>query len=533
MRVTKTELLRLHGPVSLVLAIACVIGIPAESNAQVRSIDGTGNNLANPNLGATNTPLLRVTTVEYGDGLSTPAGATRPSARAVSNAVSAQAASVPNFPFQASDFVWQWGQFLDHDIDLTENASPAEPFNILVPIGDPFFDPGSTGTEVIFLNRSAFEVDGAGVRQQVNQITTWIDASNVYGSDQARANELRTWVGGRLKTSAGDFLPFNVTGFPNGGGPDPELFLAGDVRANEQIGLTAMHTLFVREHNHYADLYSAAGMDDEDSYQKARVMVWAEIQAITYREFLPILLGGDAISGYQGYDPSVDPSITNFFSTASYRFGHSMLNTTLLRLGSDLQPIAAGNLALRDAFFAPGEIINEGIDPLLRGLAKQLAQTVDTLVVDDIRNFLFGPPGAGGFDLASLNMQRGRDHGLANYNQARVDYGLAPVASFTEITSDPALQAALAETYGSVDDIDGWIGGLAEDHVPGALVGELVRAVLTDQFEALRNGDRFWYENVLPSREVRFVNRQKLYRIIERNTEIGNELKKNVFKVFP
>ena len=211
-----------------------------------------------------------------------------------------------------------------------------------------------------------------------------------------------------------------------------------------------------------------------------------------------------------------------------------MVNASLLRLDPDLQEITDGNLPMADAFFAPNEIIlNGGIDPLLRGLANQLAQTVDTLIVDEVRNFLFDQPGEGGFDLEALNIQRGRDHGLADYNQARRDYGLAPVTSFAEITSDPELQATLATTYNSdFDDIGGWVGGLAEDHVPGALVGELVRAVLTDQFEALRNGDRFWYENVLTRSMVRFVNQQKLSVIIKRNTGIGNELKKNAFKVF-
>ncbi len=364
----------------------------------------------------------------------------------------------------ASDFVWQWGQFLDHDIDLTGNAIPAEPFDIPVPLGDPFFDPFNTGTEVIFLNRSAFQVDGAGVRQQVNQITTWIDGSNVYGSDPARADELRTFVGGRLKTSAGNLLPFNVNGFPNAGGPDPSLFLAGDVRANEQVGLTSMHTLFVREHNRYADFFNFFGLSDEAAYQNARMLVWAELQAITYREFLPAVLGGNGISQYQGYDPGVDPRITNFFSTASYRFGHSMLSPTLLRLDSNLNSV--GDLPLKDAFFAPDKIINNGIDSLLRGLANQRAQNVDTKIVDDVRNFLFGDPGSGGFDLGSLNIQRGRDHGLPDYNQARIDYGLAPVSSFAEITSNTDLQAAIEATYGSVDNIDGWIGGLAEDHIP-------------------------------------------------------------------
>lgn len=520
-------------PWRLPMVMALALTFSVSTSAQVRTIDGSNNNLSHPEWGAAHTPLLRVTAVEYDDGLSTPvdpADRSGGSVRVVSNVVCDQAASVPNFPFQASDFVWQWGQFLDHDIDLTENADPLEPLDIEIPFDDMFFVPFT----FIEFNRSAFLVDLFGVRQQENQITTWIDGSNVYGSDQARADELRTFSGGRLKTSAGNLLPFNVNGFPNAGGPDPTLFLAGDVRANEQNGLTAMHTLFVREHNHYADMFSAMGMNDEQAYQNARVLVWAELQAITYREFLPILLGGDAISGYEGYDPNVDPSITNFFSTASYRFGHSMLNTTLLRLDSGLDPIPAGNLPLMEAFFAPQEIIDHGLDPLLRGLANQLAQTVDTQIVDDVRNFLFDPvPADGGFDLASLNMQRGRDHGLADYNQARVDFGLAPKASIADISSDPAVVAALQAAYpGGVETIDGWIGGLAEDHVPGALVGELVRAVLTDQFEALRNGDRFWYENVLPRRMSRFVNRQKLSRIIKRNSGIGNELHQNAFKVF-
>ena len=506
-----------------------VVFMAAVSDGQVRSIDGSGNNLANPEYGAIDTPLMRFTTNSYGDGLSTPAGTSRPSTREASNALCSQTSSVP--AASASDFVWQWGQFLDHDIDITENAEPHEPFDIPVPLGDPFFDPFNTGNEFIFMNRSVFEVDDSGVRQQINQLTTWIDGSNVYGSDTARANELRSFSGGRLKTSAGNLLPFNINGFLNAGGSDdPTLFLAGDVRANEQSGLTAMHTLFMREHNFYADIFSAAGLNDEDAYQQARILVWAELQAITFNEFLPVVIGKHTIPRYDGYDDSIDPSIANFFSTASFRFGHSMLNSNLLRLDDDLNTASEGNLQLLNAFFSPNEIIDNDIDSLLRGLANQHAQNVDTLVVDDVRNFLFGPPGAGGFDLPSLNMQRGRDHGLPDYNQARVDYGLDPVTSFSEITSDPSVAAALQATYGTVDDIDPWVGGLAEDHQQGAIVGELIQTVMAKQFTALRDGDRFWYENVLSPAMVNYVNRQRLSRIIKRNTNIGNELKLNVFR---
>jgi len=478
--------------------------------------------------------MLRNAPSAYGDGLSTPAGSTRPSARAVSSAISAQRRRVPNSRL-ASDFVWQWGQFLDHDLDLTEAAFPAESFAIAVPIGDPFFDPSATGAAVIPMDRSVHEADRRGVRQQLNQITAWIDASNVYGSDRERAAALRTVDGtGRLKTSRGNLLPFNVDGLPNGGGPDPSLFLAGDVRANEQAGLTCMHTLFVREHNAWADLVRARfpSMTGDLVYETARMIVGAEMQAITYNEFLPVLLGRDALGPYTGYNPQVDARIANEFSTASYRFGHSMLSPTLSRLGPGNLPFVGGDLPLRDAFFAPSVLIDDGIDSLLRGLAHQAAQEVDTLVVDDVRNFLFGRPGAGGFDLASLNVQRGRDHGLADYNSLRRAYGLRPVRDFGDISSDPSVVRRLQRTYRSVDDIDPWVGGLAEDHVSGGLVGSLVREVLVDQFERLRAGDRFWYERTLPRNLLLMVQQRTLRRILIDNTGIQrDELPRSVFRV--
>ena len=158
---------------------------------------------------------------------------------------------------RATDFLWQWGQFLDHDIDLTE-SNTSEPFFITVPSGDPWFDPLDTGTLQMPFFRSMSDIftgtDPSNPRQQLNGITAFIDASNVYGSDPQRAAALRTNDGtGRLKVSDGDFLPYNIDGLPNAPGNGPEFFLAGDVRANEQVALTAMHTLFVREHNRLAD----------------------------------------------------------------------------------------------------------------------------------------------------------------------------------------------------------------------------------------------------------------------------------------
>ncbi len=518
-----------------------VVGCHEDSNSnndETRSIDGSGNNLQDPLMGATFTELLRLVFSDYADGISEIPEAGLPSARVVSNIVSSQDELIPN-TLNASDYVWQWGQFVDHDIGLTDGVNPPEPADIPVPAGDPFFDPLDTGTQVIAFNRSVFDTStGTGIdnpRQQINKITAWIDASNVYGSDVERAIALRTNDGtGRLNTSAGDLLPFNTEGLPNDGGPNPSLFLAGDVRSNEQVGLTSMHTLFLREHNRYVEELAAErpGLSGDRLYERGRRFVGALMQAITYNEFLPALLGEGAIPAYNGYNPNVNASIANVFSAAAYRFGHSMLSPEILRLDQNLNVIPEGNLPLLDAFFTPETITDEGgIDPILRGLAKQIAQRVDPFIIDAVRNFLFGPPGSGGLDLAALNIQRGRDHGLPKYNDTREQMGLPRVESFQDISSDPEIQMRLEDAFGNVDDIDIWTGGLSEDLVPGSHLGEVFHLIIKIQFESLRDGDRFWYERKLSGAELQEVQVTQLSDVIRRNTSIGFELQDNVFLV--
>lgn len=509
-------------------------GAPASYPGEFRTIDGVGNNPLEPLRGAAGGVFVRAIAPDYADGTDAPAGADRPSARTVSNALCSQAVMHEN-ALGFSDYLWQWGQFLDHDITETPIGDPAEAFDVPVPAGDRWFDPSGSGTATIPLDRSA-HVHVAGVRRQLNHITAFVDASNVYGSDPDRARALRTLDGtGRLATSAGDLLPWNEHGLDNAPSNDPGFFLAGDIRANEQVGLTALHVLFVREHNHWAGVVAAAepGLSGDEIHERARAIVAAEMQAITYRAFVPCLLGPDALPPYAGYDPSVDAGISNVFATAAFRVGHTMLSPQLMRLGPDMQPIAAGHLSLASAFFAPGEIVEHGIEPVLRGLCAQTAQEVDAKVIDEVRNFLFGPPGAGGFDLASLNVQRGRDHGLPSYNAVRAAVGLAPARTFAEVTPDPVLQANFETAYGDPDAIDAWIGLLAEPHRPGAMVGETLFRVLRDQFVRLRDGDRFWYEAYLPADLVALVEQQTLAVIIRRNTEIAGELPDDVFKAPP
>lgn len=495
------------------------------------SLDGTGNNQGHGQWGSTDEELIRLTSTEYGDGYSSPSGEDRASAREVSNAVNAQSESIENSR-SLTDLLWVFGQFVDHDISITENATLSQSMDIEVPTGDIYFDPFGTGTQVISFNRSIYQGGDSpeDVRQQINQITSFIDGSVIYGSSTERMDALREFSGGRLKTSAGDLLPFNTEGLDNAGGTSDALFLAGDVRANENIALIAMHTLWVREHNRIAGEIESANSDlsDEEIFQVARAIVRAQLQSITYNEFLPALLGNDAIERYSGYDPNVNPNIANEFSTAAYRFGHSMLSSELLRLNADGSEADEGNIDLKNAFFNPAEISANGIDSILQGVAAQIGQEIDTQVVDDIRNFLFGPPGSGGFDLASLNIQRGRDHGLASYNQTRIDLGLEPVTEFSEITSDTALLAKLQSVYESVDDVDLWIGGLAEDHLPGTSMGETFSTILVDQFTRLRDGDRFWYQNLFNGELIQQIEETTLADIIQRNSDVEN-LQRNVF----
>ncbi len=275
-------------------------------SADIRSIDGSGNNLAHPEWGQAGIQLLRNTTIGYSDGISSPAGADRPNARVLSNAIASQEGSILNNR-DLTSMVFQWGQFLDHDLDFTTDAMPLEHFNITVPADDPDLNPNVP----IPVRRALYDpATGTSVdnpRRQLNLITAYIDGSQVYGSDEARARALRTLAGGTLKTSHdGRLLPYNflVDGqpLPNGGPPPlsfDEYFVAGDVRSNEQPGLAALHTLFVLEHNRLAGEIAAAdfaGADlndpavDEAIYQRARTMrSWLYLTAMAPGNMAPTM----------------------------------------------------------------------------------------------------------------------------------------------------------------------------------------------------------------------------------------------------
>ena len=502
-----------------------------------RTLDGTCNNIRDPLRGAAVTPFGRLLDADYDNDLSLPRGwiMSLPSPRLLShNLLSSRERDVR----EDNDFtlmLMQIGQFLDHDLDLSpvtpsrnsfernvscdetcENTSPC--FPIPVPRNDlrirnreclPFTRSSAvcgTGASSLLIGRAAYR------REQINQITSYIDGSMIYGSSQERADLLRNRTASKgllkkgLQSSTGlYYLPFDTTSAVecaqgNNTGRSP-CFLAGDVRVNEQVGLTTMHTIWYREHNRVANHLSTLNpqWDEETLYQETRRIVAAQWQHIVFTEYVPKILGsrGWQDAGvYTDYDDTVDVSILNSFATAAFRFGHSQIMPVLLRLNETWQPIEHGHLTLRNAFFAPHRIIEEGgIDPLLRGLmveqAKQRAS--DQALAGEITEHLFQQAHAIALDLGALNIQRGRDHGLPSYNKWRGYCGLSVARNFRDLNRDISSKVVknLEKYYKDVDDIDLFVGGILEDLLPGSRLGPTFNCIIRTQFQRLRDGDRY------------------------------------------
>jgi hypothetical protein len=549
----------------------------------IRSITGFGNNqiVGQQTWGESGTDLLRVSPVAYADGISSPSLANSPGVRVISDVVSNQADAAGNDiqtvnQSNLSDFGYAWGQFIDHDMDLTPTGS-GEFFNIAP---DPN-DPSQMATQTF--ERSSFDpatgTSTSNPRQQVNAVTSFLDLSQVYGSTDAVADALRTHVGGQLKTSPGNLLPFDSTAInpltnqpyftqaqisalnmANDSQllPESSLFAAGDVRANENVELTALQILFVRNHNRLAaelqNLHPT--WTDEQLYQEARKLNIATEEMITYNAYLPDLLGRNAMPGYPGYQTNVDPAIATEFSTVAFRFGHSLLSNMIQRQDNNGNNIPDANpngapIDLAQDFFDPSVInpsgvfdpisghTTSGIGPILKGDADGDAQAMDVLAINEVRNLLFGNGGLmdNGQDLIARDIQRARDDGIGNYNQVRQAYGLSAVTSFAQITSNVTVQHELRMAYGTTADghdnvaaVDPFVGGMAEDHAAGSNLGPLFTRALVDQFTRLRNGDRFFYLNdSFTSEEVSLLNQAPtLARVIEANTNVTN-LQADVF----
>eukprot|EP00731_Ephydatia_muelleri_P012224 Em0006g1118a len=516
-----------------------------------RTSDGTCNNLANPTRGAAGTAFRRILPEYYEDGISSTRGEIQnygnilpigpfnppnPSPRLISQTI---VLDKPVDELQATHMLMQWGQFLDHDMTISpglaatcvgcQNTEFCLP--IFVPSDDPVFGVGTfrNGSCIPFRRTvPACTNSPAGTfdpRQQINDLTQYIDGSMVYGSDPTTAASLRDKSGGgRLRVgftlpgNSKPSLPLNAAGTG---------FVAGDTRLNEQPGLMTMHTIFMREHNRVAAALASLNptWTDERLYQEARKIVGAEIQKITYSEFLPTIMGSDVVNNligpYLGYNPNADASIPNEFGTAAYRVGHSLVRPNFPRLQADyVTPIVGGDQAL--IFSGIVGIYNSslGTDPLLRGLVTANARRRDEFLNSILTTKLFegAAPGSGS-DLASLNIQRGRDHGLPPYpivrNFCKNKYGVSSPFEH-QLTFIRFLQ-----TYGSLDTADLWVGGLSEERLPNSVLGATFACIFANTFANLRDGDRFFYQapGVFTPQQLTEINKASLSRIICDNSD--------------
>jgi hypothetical protein len=611
------------------LAIGGVIAISPSASAsvqfEVQSLDGSGNNIDNPTWGQAGKPYLRMGTAHYADGISQPF--TGPNARVVSNRIinDGTSAFAVFSERRLTQMAWQWGQFLDHTFDLRDNSgSTATPDNIAFNQNDPMETFTNTlGT--IAVNRSA-ETPGTGTstanpRQQTNTITSYIEAQNVYSSSNTRLDWLRNGpVDGdptnnqaTLMMSANNFLPHaDARGNAATAPPDDhdgrlashpqDARTAGDPRSNENIGLTAMHTVFAREHNRIVGMLPSS-LSEEDKFQIARRVVAAEEQYITYQEWLPAM--GIALPIYTGYKPNVNATIANEFATAAYRahtqihgdfevtaaagqYSTAQLNqfrAESLLVTVDATGAGTIDIPMAVSFFNPDILEQLGLGPML--LAEQEQQyNNDETITPQLRSELFQIPSSQDpnclvsaeltqcyntvSDLGAIDIQRGRDHGLGTYNQVRQAYGLPAKTSFTAITGDasdafPAgtgidnpssldvvkafdidgnsiatdgsspvnatkvmrrtpLAARLKAIYGSVDNVDPFVGVYSEPHIAGTEFGETNLAIWTHQFQSLRDGDRFFFENQLDTlnniKNTYGIDfRTTLSQLIARNTD--------------
>ncbi|XP_046542869.1 peroxidasin-like [Haliotis rubra] len=304
---------------------------------------------------------------------------------------------------------------------------------------------------------------GEGIREQMNMITAFIDASQVYGSSFKEMRDIRTYHLGQMKVTDKNLLPEDVNATCVKDNLDDYCFKAGDERVNEQPALTALHTAFHRYHNMLTLTLKRINphWEDERLYREARKILGALHQHVTYYEWLPILLGrtymkeyGLTVSGSADfqpygsniwyYDSSMNPTIMNAFATAAFRFGHSLVPSKFSMGGR--------RELLRNMFNRPKFILQndgDGVNLICRGLVGDPLQHPDHFFATDLTDRLFEDFNNKSLDLTSLNIQRGRDHGLPPYNDFRKACGIPALQDYSTLKINfPEKAKLLSKAYG-------------------------------------------------------------------------------------
>jgi Ca2+-binding RTX toxin-like protein len=293
------------------------------------------------------------------------------------------------------------------------------------------------------------------------------------------------------------------------------LYYAGDNRANQQAPLIVQQTIWAREHNYQVDQLTpyatSQGWTQDQLFEAARAINEAQFQHIVFEEYLPKLNGTQAdvlLAAYKATHPEIAPGIINEWTTVAFRFGHDQSSNDYRLLNDDGSTYL--DISLGAAFALAGAAQNvpgaghsaTDIDAWIRGLSVQYAQEIDGFVADGNRAALFGIPGTT-VDLEAFDIQRGRDHGVWNYNLLRAGLGLTTYADFDEFAAangylpGDARIAALKTVYSNnINLLDSIVGGLLEKRYADSQLGETFTLLNAIQFDALK-GDSFYYEKRL------------------------------------
>ncbi len=620
------------GMLALIVSLTALGGASASGavSFEVESLNGSNNNLSHPKWGEAGSPYIRLAPARYGDGVGTMAGGPNP--RYVSNRIFNPGGQDVLSPNNVSQWVWVWGQYVDHSIGHADEGT--EEASIPFSSSDPLESFSDTLGSIPFRRNVVAQGTGAGAgnpRSQVNMVPSYLDSSALYGSSPQRLEWMRIGPDNGETSKAGSrlnlpkkFLPTEAARGNSAAAPtmvtegalagDPQnAVVAGDERANENLQLTALTTMFAREHNRIIGQLPSS-LSNEEQFEIARRVVAAEEQYITYTEFLPAV--GLTLSPYTGYNPNVDTELSDEFATVAFR-AHSMVDgeepvevkaskfnssklAALEAQGITSAPGPKHSLILTipqaASFYNPSLIPSIGLAPILKGLTDSAGYANDEQIDDALRSILFELPAAGTDpascyqeaaapgcfsaveDLGAIDVQRSRDNGMPGYNEMREAVGLAPQHTFTEVTGesteqfpteDPLIPAtnaiedphildvtslrnfygepvvpgskerAVSETrrttlaarlkaiYGSVGNLDAFVGMLSEPHPSGSELGELQAALWRKQFEALRNGDRFFYEGdpVLHEIAVKYgvTYRHSLSELIEIDGKVSKK----------
>jgi peroxidase len=540
--------------------------------SQYRSIDGTCNHKNDGTQGSAFTAYKRLLHPEYLDGVQelrrSVSKKQLPSARLVSGTLG-KSKRLDDSNSDLTLAMMLWSEFVEHDLSQTvtnkmvytdktiECCAPGgnrlspryiHPFcaPISVPYDDHYYSEHDLDCMTYVRSVAAFRSDCSfGPLEQVNQATHYLDGSQIYGFTVKKSAILRSFDHGQLETTVKhkrDFLP--VSHKPS---DDCQLsddssvcFISGDSRVNINPQLTVMHTLWMREHNRVAKEFAEMNprWDDERLFQEARRIVIAEIQHITYNEWLPLVLGKKyfkKIQKYSQYNDKVDASVSNSFATAAVRGLYSLMDGKLNLYNENR--LVNSSLNLRNHFNNPSIVEEPGyLDALIRGLATQSSQKLDLRFSEDISSQLFSN-GVYGYDVFSLDIQRGRDHGLPTYNAYRTLCGLPKANTFDDLLDvmSPEVVQSLSKVYSSPRDIDLIVGGISEKSRGESLFGPTFRCIVADQFLRTRRGDRYFYTNEnqpMPFSKVQIaeIGKVTLARIFCDNADNITNMQPNVLK---